>query len=640
MKKYSISLFTILTLFTLFSTTIYAKSNSEYEYSEDKYKNIFPVTTLTDFKTESQAKSTMTSQSSNYGMAGRKADLVCSDGTFSIVYETNNENKLYIAKFDRDLVLKGILTVDKILPLFGTATVDDQGNYYILYGMKVDETQRDVANIIIAKYDSNGKYLDRAENISGKMSSKGTKEPFAFANASMVIKNGVIAAHFGRVMFKTDDGLNHQSSTVVYAKIDNMEPVTLPILYCSHSFDQQVIATDTGFAFVDKGDAFPRGYKLHVLDGGTLSGFESFHFAERETYQETGSILGGIAQNRFGYVLGASSVKELSYTPISNKVFQNKNVFIQVIKKNFLNYKDNADKLLSKGVTRKPDGTPAIVGLNRQGQSYFLPKDVTDYGVNWITNYEGKETALNPKIVSIDNDCSVIMWEKFIDNSFEGTYYVIVDCAGNVIREAEKLDDVRLCADERPLYLNGKIIWSVSMQQPIKKIKIYTLSFSNQNTKLESEVIDLVDKTDSEQNVLAHPSDMKVVLRTENGDSKTMIYGYSIGGYNYFKLRDIAYILNNKSAQFNLTWDDSNKSIIIRPEEGYVPVGSENKYLKRTETVATINTYPIYLGKKLVKINNYMINDNSYFKLRDLATLLSIKVDFNSNENSIILKMQ
>ena len=53
----------------------------------------------------------------------------------------------------------------------------------------------------------------------------------------------------------------------------------------------------------------------------------------------------------------------------------------------------------------------------------------------------------------------------------------------------------------------------------------------------------------------AYPATMTVML-----DGKQVKpVGYNINGNNYYKLRDIALILNGTTAQFGVTWDKSTR---------------------------------------------------------------------------------
>ena len=70
---------------------------------------------------------------------------------------------------------------------------------------------------------------------------------------------------------------------------------------------------------------------------------------------------------------------------------------------------------------------------------------------------------------------------------------------------------------------------------------------------------------------IAAPSVHKVQVNGKAVDPEI----YLIGGYNYFKLRDIAYMLNGTSASFNVTWDGAQNAVNMLLGENYTAVGGE-----------------------------------------------------------------
>ena len=50
---------------------------------------------------------------------------------------------------------------------------------------------------------------------------------------------------------------------------------------------------------------------------------------------------------------------------------------------------------------------------------------------------------------------------------------------------------------------------------------------------------------------------------------------YNIDGYNYFKLRDVAYSLNNTGSSFSINFDSNTNSVYIRNNEKYTSTGGE-----------------------------------------------------------------
>ena len=50
---------------------------------------------------------------------------------------------------------------------------------------------------------------------------------------------------------------------------------------------------------------------------------------------------------------------------------------------------------------------------------------------------------------------------------------------------------------------------------------------------------------------------------------------YNIGGYNYFKLRDIAMLLRATGSRFSVGWDEKTQTIRVVTGAQYSPVGGE-----------------------------------------------------------------
>lgn len=148
------------------------------------------------------------------------------------------------------------------------------------------------------------------------------------------------------------------------------------------------------------------------------------------------------------------------------------------------------------------------------------------------------------------------------------------------------------------------------------------------NEKVEAPVLDMV---------IAMPSTSTVMV---NGELIS-IDAYYINDNNYFKLRDLAYILNirNSEKQFGLNWDNEKKSINIVTSENYIPAGGELETGKHTEPqTAVVNSSPIYLNGEKVELAAYTINGNNYFKLRDIASVINFDVDWDGANNTIIIE--
>lgn len=112
---------------------------------------------------------------------------------------------------------------------------------------------------------------------------------------------------------------------------------------------------------------------------------------------------------------------------------------------------------------------------------------------------------------------------------------------------------------------------------------------------------------------------------------------YNIEANNYFKLRDIAYILSGTDAQFNVVWDYDLSAIAITTGEAYTEVGGELAQGDGTAQDYVSNSAPIYLNGELVDLTAYTINANNYFKLRDLGEALGFNVSWDSALQGVVV---
>jgi len=383
----------------------------------------------------------------------RSAMHLDEEGNIHYLYE-HGEN-VAVKVFDQNLSEIRSFEIPKILPIFGTFTMDPDGNYYIAFGKNItDERSKSEKNVVIAKYDDSGSLIGTTYFIGGEGYYSGTKEPF-YSPPSMVISKtrSILVLHFSRTMFQSGDGLNHQSSTALYVDINTMSPLDMALPYVSHSFDQAVVATsDGGFLFADRGDAYPRGFAISkcYAEGYMQDGLERlprivpFHFRELSPYQSTNSRLGGIAESSYGYLLAGVSERVLSNIAIPASDGGPQDLFIQLIDKEFY-FRHDADQILSDGVTRMTEGIQHELGLNSSGgQSYFLPANTIDYGIVWLTSYSDGQNAVNPKVVATE-DGFVLMWERWGPEnsgwrSYLDTWYTVLNADGTVEKPAMKIN--------------------------------------------------------------------------------------------------------------------------------------------------------------------------------------------------------
>ena len=112
---------------------------------------------------------------------------------------------------------------------------------------------------------------------------------------------------------------------------------------------------------------------------------------------------------------------------------------------------------------------------------------------------------------------------------------------------------------------------------------------------------------------------------------------YNIGGNNYFKLRDMAYVLSGSEKQFEVTWDGAKNAINLISGAPYTAVGGEMAAKGDGNKQATPTTSVIYLDGVQVTLTAYNIGGNNYFKLRDLGQAFDFEVDWDAAAATIVI---
>jgi len=146
-------------------------------------------------------------------------------------------------------------------------------------------------------------------------------------------------------------------------------------------------------------------------------------------------------------------------------------------------------------------------------------------------------------------------------------------------------------------------------------------------------------------------SDYNVILTVKSKDTITAVptasnvlvdnratafEAYNISGNNYFKLRDLAMALNGTDKQFEVTWNASEQAILLLSQKAYTAVGGEMQInASPVEQNAVHSAATIFLDGNAVSFTAYTIGGYTYFKLRDIAKLLNIGVNWDPTSGTI-----
>lgn len=112
---------------------------------------------------------------------------------------------------------------------------------------------------------------------------------------------------------------------------------------------------------------------------------------------------------------------------------------------------------------------------------------------------------------------------------------------------------------------------------------------------------------------------------------------YTINQNNYFKLRDIAQVIKGSDKQFEVSWDGTKNAINLISGKAYTPTGVELKAGDGMAKTAIQSTSAIYKDGKTVDLTAYTINENNYFKLRDLGKTFNFDVSWDGANNTIVI---
>lgn len=107
------------------------------------------------------------------------------------------------------------------------------------------------------------------------------------------------------------------------------------------------------------------------------------------------------------------------------------------------------------------------------------------------------------------------------------------------------------------------------------------------------------------------------------------LQAYNINGNNYFKLRDLAYLLNGSQAQFSVGYDAAAKTITLTGGQPYKAVGGEGALQAERTLKVQPTQAALYINGQLQDVTAYNIDGNNYFKLRDLAQLMDFGVGYD-----------
>ena len=164
--------------------------------------------------------------------------------------------------------------------------------------------------------------------------------------------------------------------------------------------------------------------------------------------------------------------------------------------------------------------------------------------------------------------------------------------------------------------------------------KIYTIYYNG-------EIRYLVQEDESQETFTYYPGNgfsKNSVAKTQTiclDSRKYNTVAYNIDDNNYFKLRDIAQILNGTIKTFDVKYDGATNSIDMLSFYDYTSVGGELTPGDDVTRTAFSSSAFLTLDGVPIKAACYNIDGNNYFKLRDITDVLDCRVDWEEKNQTI-----
>lgn len=141
-----------------------------------------------------------------------------------------------------------------------------------------------------------------------------------------------------------------------------------------------------------------------------------------------------------------------------------------------------------------------------------------------------------------------------------------------------------------------------------------------------------------EEKINAEVSRQKILF---DGKEIDTIEAYNIEGNNYFKLRDVAALVSGTEINFDVSFNETRRSVEITRDTAYKK--QKNDLVKKVSDskLDVRNAKPVcYIDNEKVLYKGYLINNNNFFRLRDLGKTIGFYVSYDKDEDAVIIKSE
>lgn len=118
-------------------------------------------------------------------------------------------------------------------------------------------------------------------------------------------------------------------------------------------------------------------------------------------------------------------------------------------------------------------------------------------------------------------------------------------------------------------------------------------------------------------------------------DKPISVVGYTIGGSNYFMIRDLAWALKDTPNCFDVTWNAGARQVELVTQCSYTQGRPQSPGSATAKAVP--GKSQLIVDGKAVKAAAYTIGGRNYYRLRDLGAVLNFDVYWIQDTQSICL---